>query len=408
MLLKEYEDAKRVYEKENANLVSCLEEMRNQLEDTEAMLTKERQDAQDMKLHFEETQNLLMKEREDAHRMVEEGNARLEEMKAQFDEKTAELLRCDDPKSQYDHHETTAFLVKQGHDDHLEEEQEKTVTERVPIIHEVPVIDDEILLKLRAENEQLRELIKQYEKEEGGMEKMAKKVVSDHEVDSNNSDKEEEEEEKEDANSMIHHQQELLLLEKLRAENAQLKTSLSKEREIMEKVIKEMNKIEEGVPPSIDHELLGKLTAENEQLKVMLNECGEAEKTQQGVRGVIDVELLNNQELKLENEKLKAMLKLKERDEITTIKDESNQKHVHEECGVDTNHQQLDKVEDRVDEEQGLVTDAASVINQDSKDNLIGENEKLKVCTYLTMHFFKSVSLKYYFLLMIFKCSSSH
>ncbi|KAK1591991.1 hypothetical protein Q3G72_017291 [Acer saccharum] len=192
---------------ENAKLQSALEEMQQQFQETKALLIKEQEAAKrvaeqvpvvqeadleeaktqenaklqsaleenaklqsalkEMQQQFQETKELLIKEQEATKRVAEQvpvvQEADLEEAKTQENAKLQSALEenaklqsaLEEMQQQFQ--ETKALLIK-------EQEAAKRVAEQVPVVQEVPVIDQDMMNKLTAENQQLKALVSSLEK----------------------------------------------------------------------------------------------------------------------------------------------------------------------------------------------------------------------------------------------------
>ncbi|CAI8605283.1 unnamed protein product [Vicia faba] len=148
-----------------------------------------------------------------------ETEKRMREAKTQENEK----LQCALEEMELQFKETKAELIQ-------EREAAKKLAEQIPTIQEKSVADNELIDKLTAENEQLKELV-------NSLEKKTKQELSDN---------------------VTHNE----LVNKLTTENEQLKELVSS----LEK------KTEHEFPASFtDNEVINKLTTENEQLKELVN-----------------------------------------------------------------------------------------------------------------------------------------
>ncbi|XVE84815.1 hypothetical protein DITRI_Ditri17bG0043100 [Diplodiscus trichospermus] len=141
-------------------------------------------------------------------------------------------------KMQLEFQETKELLIKEC-------EAAKNSAEQVPVFQEVPVVDDELMSRLTADNEQLKALVSSLEQK----------------IDETEREYEE-----------YRNQESARLqsaVQKMELEFRETKGSLMKEREAAKNSAEQVPATH-GVPP-IDDELMNRLTAENEQLKALVS-----------------------------------------------------------------------------------------------------------------------------------------
>ncbi|XP_019181500.1 PREDICTED: myosin-6-like [Ipomoea nil] len=161
---KELADTEEAKTEENVKLQSSLEEMRVQFQETKELLMREQEKAkeladteeakteenvklqsalEEMRLQYQETKELLMREQEKTKELADTEEAKTEEnVKLQS---ALEEMRLKYQESE----EAKELLMKEC-------EKEKENAEKVSVVQEVPVIDNEMVNKLTAENEQLK------------------------------------------------------------------------------------------------------------------------------------------------------------------------------------------------------------------------------------------------------------
>ncbi|KAL6011568.1 hypothetical protein ACLOJK_002016 [Asimina triloba] len=289
---------------ENARLQSALDEMQLQYEETKEMVaiieeSKTQENARlqsaldEMQLQYEETKEML---------------ANIEESKTQENARLQSAM--DEIQLQFE--ETKEMLMK-------EQEVARKAAEQISIIKEVPVVDDVLLDKLTAENEKLKAMVSSLEKKIDETERKHKETNGGSAIDQ----------------IPITNEAPVVdnvLLDKLAGENENLEAMVSSlEKKIDERKHEETHGVSaiEQTPitneaPVVDHVLLDKLAAENENLKAMVSslekKIDETERKHEetyGVRAIektpttneasgVDNVLLDK--LAAENENLKAMV----------------------------------------------------------------------------------------------------
>ncbi|KAF7142637.1 hypothetical protein RHSIM_Rhsim05G0111100 [Rhododendron simsii] len=213
----------------------------------------------------------------------------IEEAKANENAKLQSSLQ----EMQLQFQETKELLIK-------EHEAAKKDVEPIHVIKEVPIMDQEMIINLTAENEKLKVLIKEHE--------AAKKDVEPIHV---------------IKEVPVMYQE---MINNLTAENEKLKV-LIKEHEAAKKNVEPIHVIKEV--PVMYQEMINNLTAENEKLKVLIKEHEAAKKDVEPIHvikevPVMDQEMINN--LTAENEKLKALVSSLEKkiDETENKYEETN------------------------------------------------------------------------------------
>nr|DAD36922.1 TPA_asm: hypothetical protein HUJ06_007563 [Nelumbo nucifera] len=156
----QFDETKAMLAKEREDAELALQETQHQFDETKAMLEKEREDAklalQEMQRQFDETKAILEKEREDAKLALQEMQCQFDETKAILEkEREAAKLALQEGQHQFD--ENKAMLAK-------EHEAVERTAEQAPIVKEVAVVDNAMLDKLTAENEELKALVSSLEK----------------------------------------------------------------------------------------------------------------------------------------------------------------------------------------------------------------------------------------------------
>ncbi|CAL0318531.1 unnamed protein product [Lupinus luteus] len=236
---KALEAAKVNLEKQVEELTSCLETEKRMREAKTQENEKLQSSLHEIELQFQEAKAMLIQEREAAKKAAEH----IQQIAVNAVDK--ELLNKLTAENEQLKELVNSFEKK---------------TNEIP----VNVVDDELLNKLTAENEQLKELVNSFEKK------------TTNEIPVNVVDNE--------------------LLNKLTAENEKLKELVSSF---------EKKSTEEFSVNVTDNELVNKLTAENEQLKERVNSF-EKKTTDEFSVNVTDNELINK--LSAENEQLKELV----------------------------------------------------------------------------------------------------
>ncbi|KAH0739823.1 hypothetical protein KY290_038528 [Solanum tuberosum] len=215
------QDAKSKLEKEVEELTQRLQvekRMRDKLEEAKAQETMKLQSAlEEMRLQLQETKELLKKEREAGTKVVEQGSVIQE----------AQVI---DQGVVTEERATSTKIVEQG-----------------SVVQEVQVIDQVQVNKLTAETEQLKVLVNSLEKEIDEKEKKYEETVR------------------------VSNER---LKQVLEAESkiSQLKDAMQSSKELLMKDPEAATKLLEKVEFQVaDQEVSGKITAENEQLKVLVN-----------------------------------------------------------------------------------------------------------------------------------------
>ncbi|XVF38109.1 hypothetical protein REPUB_Repub20aG0070100 [Reevesia pubescens] len=240
---------------EIARLQNALQKMQLEFQETEELLMKELEAAkhiaeqvpviQEVPVIDDELVNKLTAENEQLKALVSSLEQKIDETERKYDleeSKTQEVARLQTAlqKMQLEFQETEELLIK-------EREAAKNIAEQVPVILEVPVIDDELVNKLTAENEQLKALVSSLEQKIDGTEM-----------------KYDLEESKNQDSARLQS-----ALQKMQLESQETKELLIKEREAVKNIAEQVPVIQEV--PVIDDEWMNKLTAENEQLKALVS-----------------------------------------------------------------------------------------------------------------------------------------
>ncbi|XP_044498190.1 myosin-6-like isoform X3 [Mangifera indica] len=235
-------------------------QMQQQFQETKSLLIKEQEATkkaaeqvsivQEVPVIDNEMMNKLTEENEQLKALVRSLEKKNDETEKKFEEtnKLCEerLKQALDAESiiqmQQQFQETKSLLIKK-------EEVAKKAAEKVPIVQEVPVIDNEMMNKLTEENEQLKALVRSLEKKNDETEKKFEET---------NQLLEERLKQALDAESIIQMQQQF----------QETKSLLIKEQEVAKKAAEQVPIVQEV--PVIDNEMMNKLTEENEQLKALV------------------------------------------------------------------------------------------------------------------------------------------
>ncbi|RDY08630.1 Myosin-7, partial [Mucuna pruriens] len=264
---------------ENEKLQHALQEMEVQLQETKAVHIQENEKLQhalqEMEVQLQETKAVHNQENEKLQHALQEMEIQFQETKAVHIQETEKLQHAlQEMELQFQ--ETKAALIQ-------EREAANKVVEQTPTIQEnsVNVVDSELINKLTAENEQLKELVNSSEK----------KTVQEFPV--NVSDNE--------------------LINKLTSENEHLKELVNS---LEKKTVQEF-------PVVSDNELINKLTSENEHLKELINSL-EKRTGQEFPVNVTDNEMINKHTTENETYKDQVSSLEKKIDETERKYEESN------------------------------------------------------------------------------------
>ncbi|XP_013636824.1 PREDICTED: myosin-10 isoform X2 [Brassica oleracea var. oleracea] len=253
------QDAKNKLEKELEELTSCLELeklMRMKLEEAKTQEVEELKAAlDDMKLQLGETQETKSEE-------ILKLQSALQDMQLEFEELSKDLEMTHDLASENEHLKELVSSLQSKTDVSETKYEETSKLSEGQIKQEVPVIDHDVIIKLEAENEQLKTLVSSLEKKIDALDRK-------HEETSSNIT----EQLKESASSDYE------IVSDLSAENERLKalvSSLEKksnendgsdspnEQKEGTHMLKEEDSITDDV--SVDNEMTNKLAAENKEL----------------------------------------------------------------------------------------------------------------------------------------------
>ncbi|WZZ49643.1 hypothetical protein YC2023_049750 [Brassica napus] len=253
------QDAKNKLEKELEELTSCLELeklMRMKLEEAKTQEVEELKAAlDDMKLQLGETQETKSEE-------ILKLQSALQDMQLEFEELSKDLEMTHDLASENEHLKELVSSLQSKTDGSETKYEETSKLSEGQIKQEVPVIDHDVIIKLEAENEQLKTLVSSLEKKIDALDRK-------HEETSSNIT----EQLKESASSDYE------IVSDLSAENERLKalvSSLEKksnendgsdspnEQKEGTHMLKEEDSITDDV--SVDNEMTNKLAAENKEL----------------------------------------------------------------------------------------------------------------------------------------------
>ncbi|KAF2568294.1 hypothetical protein F2Q68_00024548 [Brassica cretica] len=155
------QDAKNKLEKELEELTSCLEiekQMRMKLEEAKTQEVEELKAAlDDMKLQLGETQETKSEE-------ILKLQAALQDMQLEFEELSKDLEMTHDLASENEHLKELVSSLQSKTDGSETKYGETSKLSEGQIKQEVPVIDHDVIIKLEAENEQLKTLVSSLEK----------------------------------------------------------------------------------------------------------------------------------------------------------------------------------------------------------------------------------------------------
>ncbi|WZY92541.1 hypothetical protein YC2023_064870 [Brassica napus] len=253
------QDAKNKLEKELGELTSCLEiekQMRMKLEEAKTQEVEELKAAlDDMKLQLGETQESKSEE-------ILKLQSALQDMQLEFEELSKDLEMTHDLAAENEHLKELVSSLQSKTDGSETKDEETSKLNEGQIKHEVPVIDHDVIIKLEAENEQLKALVSSLEKKIDALDRK-------HDETSSNIT----EKLKESASSDYE------IVSDLAAENERLKALVSslekKDNEDNENdsptenkegthILKEEESLTDDV--SVDNEMTNKLAAENKEL----------------------------------------------------------------------------------------------------------------------------------------------
>ncbi|XP_033147606.1 myosin-10 isoform X2 [Brassica rapa] len=250
------QDAKNKLEKELGELTSCLElekQMRMKLEEAKTQEVEELKAAlDDMKLQLGETQESKSEE-------ILKLQSALQDMQLEFEELSKDLEMTHDLAAENEHLKELVSSLQSKTDGTETKDKETSKLSEGQIKQEVPVIDHDVIIKLEAENEQLKTLVSSLEKKIDALDLK-------HDETSSNM----REQLKESASSDYE------IVSDLAAENERLKalvSSLEKkdnendsptEHKEGTHILKEEESVTDDV--SVDNEMTNKLAAENKEL----------------------------------------------------------------------------------------------------------------------------------------------
>ncbi|CAF2095924.1 BnaA05g10340D [Brassica napus] len=253
------QDAKNKLEKELGELTSCLEiekQMRMKLEEAKTQEVEELKAAlDDMKLQLGETQESKSEE-------ILKLQSALQDMQLEFEELSKDLEMTHDLAAENEHLKELVSSLQSKTDGSETKDEETSKLNEGQIKQEVPVIDHDVIIKLEAENEQLKALVSSLEKKIDALDRK-------HDETSSNIT----EKLKESASSDYE------IVSDLAAENERLKALVSslekKDNEDNENdsptenkegthILKEEESLTDDV--SVDNEMTNKLAAENKEL----------------------------------------------------------------------------------------------------------------------------------------------
>ncbi|CAG7874734.1 unnamed protein product [Brassica rapa] len=253
------QDAKNKLEKELGELTSCLEiekQMRMKLEEAKTQEVEELKAAlDDMKLQLGETQESKSEE-------ILKLQSALQDMQLEFEELSKDLEMTHDLAAENEHLKELVSSLQSKTDGTETKDKETSKLSEGQIKQEVPVIDHDVIIKLEAENEQLKALVSSLEKKIDALDRK-------HDETSSNIT----EKLKESASSDYE------IVSDLAAENERLKALVSslekKDNEDNENdsptenkegthILKEEESLTDDV--SVDNEMTNKLAAENKEL----------------------------------------------------------------------------------------------------------------------------------------------
>ncbi|KAJ0240162.1 Myosin-10 [Hirschfeldia incana] len=252
------QDAKIKLEKELEELTSCLElekQMRMKLEEAKNQEVEELKAAlDDMKLQLGETQETKSEE-------ISKLQSALHDMQLEFEELSKDLEMTHDLAAENEHLKELVSSLQSKTDGSETKYEETSKLSEERIKQEVPVIDHDVIIKLEAENEQLKALVSSLEKKIDALDRK-------HDVTSSNIT----EQLKESASSDYE------IVSDLAVENERLKALVSSlEKKSNENIGNDSpNEQKEGIhmlkeeslieDVSVDNEMTNKLAAENKEL----------------------------------------------------------------------------------------------------------------------------------------------
>ncbi|KAK4356924.1 hypothetical protein RND71_022534 [Anisodus tanguticus] len=243
------QEAKSKLEKEVEELTQKLEvekRMRDNMEEAKTQETKKLQSAlEEMRLQLQETKELLKKEREAATKVVEQGSV-IQEVQVkdqgQLRKESAAATKVVEQVSV-----TQEVQVKDQEQLMKESAAATKIIEQGSVIQEVKVIDQVQVNKLTAENEQLKVLVNSLEEKIDEIEKKYEETVRIS-------------------------QERLKQILEAESKITQLKDAMQSSKELLMKDPEAATKLLEEVQSQVaDQEVSGKITAENEQFKVLVN-----------------------------------------------------------------------------------------------------------------------------------------
>ncbi|KAF8092561.1 hypothetical protein N665_0411s0021 [Sinapis alba] len=257
------QDAKNKLEKELEELTSCLhleKQMRMKLEEAKTQEVEELKAAlDDMKLQLGETQETKSEE-------ISKLQSALHDMQLEFEELSKDLEMTHDLAAENEHLKELVSSLQSKTDGSETKDEETSKISEDRIKQEVPVIDHDVIIKLEAENQQLKALVSSLEKKIDALDRK-------HDETSSNIT----EQLKESVSSDYE------IVSDLAAENERLKALVSS----LEKKNKENdendspNEQKEGThmlkqesltaDVSVDNEMINKLAAENKDLYDMIH-----------------------------------------------------------------------------------------------------------------------------------------
>ncbi|XP_024016781.1 myosin-10 [Eutrema salsugineum] len=155
------QDAKTKLEKELEDLTSCLElekQMRMELEEAKSQEVEELQAAlNDMQLQLGETQETKSEE-------ISKLQSALQDMQLEFEELAKELEMTNDLAAENEHLKELVSSLQRKIDESETKYEETGKVGEERIKQEVPVIEQDVIIKLEAENQQLKALVSSLEK----------------------------------------------------------------------------------------------------------------------------------------------------------------------------------------------------------------------------------------------------
>ncbi|KAG2327810.1 hypothetical protein Bca52824_010538 [Brassica carinata] len=259
------QDAKNKLEKELQELTSCLElekQMRMKLEEAKNQEVEELKAAlEDMKLQLGETQETKSEE-------ISKLQSALQDMQLEFEELSKDLEMTHDLAAENEHLKELVSSLQSKTDGTEIKYEETSKQSEDRIKHEVPVIDQDVIIKLEAENQQLKALVSSLEKKIDALDRKPDETSSNIT-----------EQLKESASSDYE------IVSDLAAENERLKALVSslEKKNIENNENDSPNEQKEGThmlkeegltdDVSVDNEMINKLAAENKDLYVSFGRC---------------------------------------------------------------------------------------------------------------------------------------